>query len=343
MKTITKLLLLFLSIATYAQNGINYTAIIKDDLGNVVANTSISVQFIILQGVAQINVYQEDHSPMTDDNGIIIVAIGEGATSDDFSAIDWASDTHFLNVQVDIGGGLTDLGTAQFKTVPYAISASNVVWEKNNAGDISNTNLGNVGVGTSNPSQKLDVHGKIKVGDDAQAPEEGTVRYNVATNNFEGYNGSEWVSMNYEPIVYSYEQHPINETYSSTTRDVVQAFPYTLTIEEPGRYMCFFDFDLFNLNGNTTTLSSDRSVYIEMQIYNQLAFKGIGPNIVGLPSGFKYYFRAYENVQMHRVIDIPTANQEMEIRFRINSNPCCAPQTSQYHIMNVKMTAIKLD
>jgi hypothetical protein len=341
---LTFLIALITIAASFAQQGINYKAIVKDNLGNVVANQSIDVQFIIYEGAALTNnVYQESHTLNSDSNGIIITNIGEGTTSDVFNDINWEIDEHWLNVQVDIGSGLVDLGTTQFMTVPYAINASNVVWKKNNGTDINSINTGNVGIGTNNPTQKLDVQGKLKIGDDSQTPEEGIIRFNNSTNNFEGYNGSEWVSMNYKPIVYSYEQDPINESYNSTNRDILQAFPNTLTIEEPGKYMCFFDVTFYNLNGNTTTLSSDRSLYLEFQIYNRLEFYSVGPNIVGLPSGFTYYFRNRENIQLHRIIDIPTANQTMEFRFRVNSNTCCTPQTLQYSIINVKMTAIKLD
>ena len=67
--------------------------------------------------------YQESHTTNTDTNGFIIVNIGEGITSNDFTAIDWSDDEHFLNVQVDLGSGLVDIGTTQFMTVPYAIHA----------------------------------------------------------------------------------------------------------------------------------------------------------------------------------------------------------------------------
>ncbi|WP_411768909.1 tail fiber domain-containing protein [Winogradskyella sp. A3E31] len=113
---------LFFSVSN-AQNGINYKAIVKDNLGNVVANQTIDVQFMILKGTAQTLVYQETHTPLSDDNGIIIVNIGEGTTADDFAALDWGDDTHFLNVQIDIGAGLVDMGTTEFKTVPYALYA----------------------------------------------------------------------------------------------------------------------------------------------------------------------------------------------------------------------------
>ncbi|PWK19675.1 tail fiber domain-containing protein [Xanthomarina spongicola] len=115
---------LLASLTAVAQQGINYKALIKDNLGNVVANQSIDVQFAILEGAT--TVYQEDHTVDTDSNGLIILNIGEGTTSDVFSAIDWGADNHFLNVQIDTGSGLVDLGTSQFKAVPYALNAANV-------------------------------------------------------------------------------------------------------------------------------------------------------------------------------------------------------------------------
>jgi len=121
-------ILFLFSCLSFSQNiGINYKALIKDSGGNVVANQNITLQFIIYEGVALTNnVYQETHSPMTDANGIVIVNIGEGTTSDVFTNIDWGEDDHYLNVQIDTGSGLTDMGTTQFMAVPYALHANNV-------------------------------------------------------------------------------------------------------------------------------------------------------------------------------------------------------------------------
>ena len=74
-------------------------------------------------------VYQETHNPTTDSNGLITVNIGEGTTTDAFANINWGDDEHFLNVQIDTGNGLTDMGTTQFMAVPYSlqsVKASNV-------------------------------------------------------------------------------------------------------------------------------------------------------------------------------------------------------------------------
>jgi len=127
----TKLCMLFtllFSIVTIAQNGINYKAVVKDGSGNIIANDLISVQFTVIETSAVgTTVYQESHTPTTDNNGVIVVNIGEGTPlSGTFENIDWANDLHFLNVQVNTGSGLVDLGTTEFKDVPYAIAASKV-------------------------------------------------------------------------------------------------------------------------------------------------------------------------------------------------------------------------
>ncbi|NNF34795.1 MAG: hypothetical protein HKN68_11830 [Saprospiraceae bacterium] len=53
---------------------------------------------------------------------------------------------------------------------------------------------GNVGVGTLSPTQKLEVVGKFKLGDDATTESEGVMRFNTTTDEFEGFNGTSWLS-----------------------------------------------------------------------------------------------------------------------------------------------------
>lgn len=128
----TRYLLLFL-IISYTGNlfsqtrGINYKAVITDTNGSPLANQSITVQFTILEGNMAINeVYKETHTTTTDTNGIVIVNIGEGVNiSGDFQTINWGLDTHFIKTEVNTGSGFVDLGTTEFKTVPYALYAEN--------------------------------------------------------------------------------------------------------------------------------------------------------------------------------------------------------------------------
>jgi hypothetical protein len=57
---------------------------------------------------------------------------------------------------------------------------------------------GNVGIGTTDPTAKLDVSGAIKIGYDSisATPTAGMLRYNTTTNKFEGYDGSGWKPFN---------------------------------------------------------------------------------------------------------------------------------------------------
>lgn len=52
-----------------------------------------------------------------------------------------------------------------------------------------------VGVGTETPTQELDVDGKIKISNDGRTPTAGTLRYTTVTDDFEGYDGTEWKSL----------------------------------------------------------------------------------------------------------------------------------------------------
>lgn len=126
MKTkITILAVLLLSITTFAQQGINYKAALKDASGNPLT-TTITVTFTIhASSTTGTVVYSEEHTGVTPDaNGIIIVTIGTGTpTTGTFSTINW-SITNFLNTTISYGTPpvttTVDLGTTQFMAVPYA-------------------------------------------------------------------------------------------------------------------------------------------------------------------------------------------------------------------------------
>ncbi|MFC0604196.1 tail fiber domain-containing protein [Winogradskyella pulchriflava] len=135
------LALLLVGLLGHAQKAINYKAIIKDDLGNVLANQSITIEFSILDGPEiefTDEVYAETHTTNTDANGVVIVNIGEGVPlsgyEDGYEQLDWRTTSffgsRFLKVQIDSGSGLIDMGTTEFKAVPYALYAE----QSNNTG-----------------------------------------------------------------------------------------------------------------------------------------------------------------------------------------------------------------
>jgi hypothetical protein len=127
-KTISIVLLLLVTVGMYAQDGINYKALIKDNLGAVVASQTIDVRFTIISDTGPTNVYLETHTGATTDaNGIVILTIGSVITPTlgVFADIAWGGDTHSLNVAIDIerDGSFVDMGTTQFMSVPYALHA----------------------------------------------------------------------------------------------------------------------------------------------------------------------------------------------------------------------------
>ncbi len=52
-----------------------------------------------------------------------------------------------------------------------------------------------IGVGISNPESELDVSGIIKIGNNSRPAKAGMIRWNDETEDFEGYNGTNWVSL----------------------------------------------------------------------------------------------------------------------------------------------------
>ncbi len=57
------------------------------------------------------------------------------------------------------------------------------------------TPIGNVGIGVTVPTEKLEVAGAIKIGSTSAAtPTAGTIRFNTTTSKFEGYDGAAWVA-----------------------------------------------------------------------------------------------------------------------------------------------------
>jgi hypothetical protein len=142
--TITLLIVLLISIASFAQQGINYKALIKDDLGNTLSNTNITVQFNIrsMSSVGPI-VYQEIHMHTTDTNGLLILNIGTDPSPSigTFVNIDWSADRHFLQTSITYSGGNINLDATEFMAVPYALNLSGLEKLTESAG-FANSNTG---------------------------------------------------------------------------------------------------------------------------------------------------------------------------------------------------------
>ena len=129
MKKYIFLIVVLITTISVAQttNGINYKALIKDDLGNVLVSQTIDVKFTIIADNGPTDVYTETYTGVsTDANGITVLNIGEGTTTDVFTDIIWRSDTHSLKTEIDTeqDGTFEFVSTTQFMAVPYALHAT---------------------------------------------------------------------------------------------------------------------------------------------------------------------------------------------------------------------------
>ena len=110
-----------------APPGIPYQAEVRNDNGEVLANTSVNVRFTLHELTANGAVsYQETHAITTNELGLFAATIGAGtATQGTFAGINWAQTNKFLQVEVDAGNGYITMGNQQLMSVPYALYAAN--------------------------------------------------------------------------------------------------------------------------------------------------------------------------------------------------------------------------
>lgn len=112
-------------VSSFAQapQMLTYQAVIRNGAGEVVSNQTLDVQVSILQGsVNGAVVYSETHNTSTTSNGVVTLAVGDGATSDDFSSIDWGNGPFYINSSVELNGKTISV-TSQLLSVPYALYA----------------------------------------------------------------------------------------------------------------------------------------------------------------------------------------------------------------------------
>lgn len=114
------------SVFAQSPEKMSYQAVIRDASGELVNEETVSMQISILQTTVDgTAIYTETQSKATNANGLVSIEIGTGTSSDDFSAIDWSSDTYFIITETDIDNdGTYDVeGISQLLSVPYALHA----------------------------------------------------------------------------------------------------------------------------------------------------------------------------------------------------------------------------
>lgn len=122
---------------------------------------------------------------------------------DEVSGVGDAAGTYYYGRDLSLANGTYPGGTELvfqlwanrlYEGIPGCNTLNNKVDNQSWTITVFVEDVSRVGVGTVVPAQKLDVHGKIQVRDDPNAPTAGTIRWNSTTNDFEGFDGEKWRS-----------------------------------------------------------------------------------------------------------------------------------------------------
>lgn len=126
---LTIVILIVIGISGFAQipKSFKYQAIARGSDGTSIVNQDIGIRLSILSGSTEGDVvYSETHTPTSNNFGLITLEIGNGTSeSGNISAIDWKTETFFLQIEIDVNGGndYMLMGTSQMLSVPYALQA----------------------------------------------------------------------------------------------------------------------------------------------------------------------------------------------------------------------------
>ncbi len=138
MKNLFTLIALAITLIATAQapQGFNYQATVRNSSGALIINQNVLFKFnVMLNSQTSLPVYSETHQAPTDDLGQVNLVIGTGtATTGTFSAINWASGSYFLGIELNTGTGYVSMGTTQLLSVPYALHANTATSTTGNTG-----------------------------------------------------------------------------------------------------------------------------------------------------------------------------------------------------------------
>jgi len=139
-----------------------YQAVVRNASSEIISNEAVDVRISIIDGWAVGPViYQETHSTITNQFGIINLSIGWGTPGlgYDFLNIDWRLNEKFIEVEIldDAGTTWISMGASMLFSVPYALYAKDDGNWIRDGNDILAANTGHVGIGAPSLFYKLNV------------------------------------------------------------------------------------------------------------------------------------------------------------------------------------------
>lgn len=337
-------------VYSQAPTAFSYQAIMRNSDGELISDQNISIRASLRQSVAEgAIVYSEKHELSTNENGLISIQIGLGEIlQGGLTTIDWADGPYFLEISVDPAGGnsFTSLGSTQLLSVPFALYA-NESPQKWQQGDDNIFVLNeNVGIGLENPSQKLTIDGKVKIGNDSLEAEEGVLRYNSEKKDIEAYVDDAYRSVTKMQGL-NFETAGLLTGFTGNIRNFLVSTNAKIEIEETGLYAIYMQCYISNLSGNTNTLPSDRNVNLQLMSVrngnvNTVAFATKTAHFDALPSGaVAYGFRNTETLQDFVVTEI-FADTSLELFIAVQTNGIEPDPTTNYTVGNIKLYTIKI-
>jgi len=166
------ILVLFCSVLmgrAQAPEKINFQTVLHETEGSVLPNQPVKLIVNILSESSDGDiVYREEHSVISNQNGLINLQIGDGAVLyGSWQDIMWSEQEQYMLIELDSSGSgnsYMDMGIAQMLSVPYALfanqSETNIIWEQNDNG-ISYS--GKVSIGKDVAEEDLDLADDLKV------------------------------------------------------------------------------------------------------------------------------------------------------------------------------------
>ena len=159
---------------------INYQAVVRDGLGNVMPDQQVNFRLSIRKGsLTGSVVYSESHVKTTNQFGQATLEIGRGTVlSGTFSTINWGADSYYLQTEFDssCNNNYIVMGISQFLTVPYAEYAKiagnalpngtqGQTLRFNGTSWVADSFLYDdgtrIGIGNTNPNYPLDITGDL--------------------------------------------------------------------------------------------------------------------------------------------------------------------------------------